>query len=127
VSKYTQRLTLAVPEALIPQANQLALIAGESANDVNTFTDAKWTDESGNLYAVCSTISKPIVLEMLTKGLPSNLETESGQGRAKEALDKLVVLRHGVIASTQHIVLAINAEPLEALKQMGLRPKETVI
>lgn len=42
MSQYSHRMTLAVPESLMTQANQLALIAGESPVDVNTFTNANW-------------------------------------------------------------------------------------
>lgn len=39
MSEYTHRMSLAVPQAYMPQANQLALITGISAADVNTFKD----------------------------------------------------------------------------------------
>ena len=62
MSEYTHRMSLAVPQAYMPQANQLALITGISAAYVNTFTGQ---DRDGNLYAVCSTAIKPLVLGML--------------------------------------------------------------
>lgn len=40
MSEYTHRMSLAVPQAYMPQANQLALITGISTADVNTFTVA---------------------------------------------------------------------------------------
>ena len=121
MSKYTHRLTLAVPELLMSEANQLALIAGESVNDDKTFTEAGWVDDVGNLYAVCSTISKPIVLELLTKGLPTTQESETiNYAAAKQALDKVVVLAKGVKATPVSITLAIDIEPIQALAQMGL-------
>jgi hypothetical protein len=120
MSEYTHRVTLAVPEALMAEANQLALMAGESSDDDKTFTIANWTDGADNLYSVCSTISKPVVLELLTKGLPDKQESDADYDMAKAALSKIIVLRDGVKASVKHIVLAINAEPLKALKQMGL-------
>lgn len=121
MSEYKHRLTLAVPELLMPEANQLALLAGESANDVNTFTKASWTDKAGNLYAVCSTVSKPIVLELLTKGLPTTQESEGvDYTLAKQALDKVTVLKYGVKVNPNQITLAIDIEALGALKQMGL-------
>lgn len=54
MSNWTHILTIAVPESLIAQANQLALAIGTSEDDVNTFQAADWTDGTGNL-AVCST------------------------------------------------------------------------
>ena len=61
---YQQRATIATPEAHIPDANQMALCLGESAADDRTFTAASYQDEDGNLYAVCSTVAKPIFAEM---------------------------------------------------------------
>ncbi len=54
MSEWTHVLTIAVPELLIAQANQLALAIGTSEDDVNTFQTADWTDGTGN-FAVCST------------------------------------------------------------------------
>ena len=120
MSEYKHRLTLAVPKALMVEANQLALMVGESANDVNTFTEADWTDESGNLYAVCSTISKPVVLKVLGKGLSEKLTGDADYQIAKQALDKVVILESGVKANPKSITLAIDIEPTQALKQMVL-------
>ena len=57
MTAYTRRVTIVCSEALIPDANQLALVIGESAADDQTFGPAKWQDASGNLYAVSSTVA----------------------------------------------------------------------
>jgi len=54
MSEWTHVLTIAVPESLIAQANQLALSIGTSEDDVNNFHAADWTDGADN-FAVCST------------------------------------------------------------------------
>ena len=64
MTKYQQRATIAVPEPLIAEANQLALALGESAADDQTFTTASYQDADGNLYAVCSTVVKPVFGQM---------------------------------------------------------------
>ena len=61
---YQQRATIAAPAAHIPDANQLALCLGESSADDQTFTAAPYQDAQGNLYAVCSTVAKPIFAEI---------------------------------------------------------------
>jgi len=61
---YAQRATIAAPIAHIPEANQLALCLGESHADDQTFTTASYQDAQGNLYAVCSTVAKPIFAQM---------------------------------------------------------------
>ena len=63
-TEYVQKATIATPLAHIPDANQLALRLGESAADDQTFTTASYQDEQGNLYAVCSTVAKPIFAEL---------------------------------------------------------------
>ena len=63
-TQYSHRITIAVPVAHIADANQLALVLGESADDDKTFTKPRWQDAEGNLYAIASTVAKPIFAEM---------------------------------------------------------------
>jgi len=67
-TEYQQRATIAAPAAHMPDANQLALALGESSADDRTFTTATWQDADGNLYAVCSTVAKPVFAQLA--GLP---------------------------------------------------------
>ena len=60
---YIQKATIATPVSHIPDANQLALCLGQSSADDQTFTTASYQDADGNLYAVCSTVAKPIFAE----------------------------------------------------------------
>src|SRR5690554_41101 len=68
-TQYSHRVTIAVPEAHIADANQLALALGESAADDQTFTATNWQDADGNLYAVCSTVAKPVFVELAAQPL----------------------------------------------------------
>ena len=61
---YVQKATIAAPAAHIQDANQLALALGESAADDQTFTTASHQDAQGNLYAVCSTVAKPVFAKL---------------------------------------------------------------
>ena len=54
MSDWTHDLLVIVPEAIVPEANQLALAIGTSEDDVNTFRSADWTD-GVNFYAVANT------------------------------------------------------------------------
>jgi len=63
-TEYKQRATIASPVAHIADANQLALALGESAADDQTFGAATYQDDEGNLYAVCSTVAKPIFAQI---------------------------------------------------------------
>jgi len=63
-TEYKQRATIASPVANIADANQLALCLGESSADDQTFGAANYQDDEGNLYAVCSTVAKPIFAQL---------------------------------------------------------------
>ena len=64
MTKYVQKATIAAPSAHIPDANQLALALGESSADDQTFSAASYQDAQGNLYAVCSTVAKPVFAQL---------------------------------------------------------------
>ncbi|MCO5092011.1 hypothetical protein [Bosea sp. (in: a-proteobacteria)] len=48
------RVTIACPEALVADANELARVLGYSAADGETYGAARWRDAGGNRYAVAS-------------------------------------------------------------------------
>ncbi|GAA6201050.1 hypothetical protein [Aquicoccus sp. SU-CL01552] len=60
MSDYTSRVTIICPEAMVADANQLALVLGESAGDDRTFRAAGYEDAGGNRYAVASSLVKPV-------------------------------------------------------------------
>lgn len=122
MSEYTHRMTLVVPEQLIPPANQLALIAGESDDDVNTFSNANYQDSVGNLYAVCSTVIKPIVLSLLGQAVAdAPLQAEGADTeQAQKAMDAAVMYADSMTATPDKIVIAIDIEPIELFEALGL-------
>ena len=131
MTQYIHRITLAVPESLIDVANQLALVMGESENDVNTFTSANWQDSGGNKFAVCSAVAKPIVLNALSSGLPNPLPIHAENAdvtMAQQALDSIVVYDpESETHPSDKIVLAIDHEPLSVFTDLGLSPIEVEI
>ena len=122
MSQYTHRMTLAVPEQHMAIANQLALIAGESPDDVNTFTTANYQDSAGNLYAVCSTVIKPIVLSLLGQPVSDSVLTAEGAdiNAAQQAMNMLDMYVDGATASPDKISIAIDIEPLDFFEVIGL-------
>ena len=114
MTEYIHRVTIAVPETLIEKANHLACIVGEFSADINTFREANWQDADGNLYAVASTVVKPIFLQA-TQGLPEpppHAEGIADLALAQQALDTL--------NQQGGIQIVVDVEPLEALEAMGL-------
>ena len=122
-TQYKHRITLVVPEQYINQANHLALVMGESAEDISTFKEANWKDVDGNLYAVCSALSKPVVLGALSRGLPVPLPshaTAADVTKAQQALDLIVLYKVGVMPSADKIVLAVDIHPQDTFKSVGI-------
>ena len=123
MTQYKHRITLVVPKQYIEQANHLALVMGESADDISTFKEANWQDADGNLYAVCSALSKPVVLGALTSGLPDPLPTHAvgvDIGKAQQALELIVLYEDGVMAGVDKIILAIDTHPQSTFESAGI-------
>lgn len=122
MSDYKHRMSLAVPQALISKANQLALIVGESEHDNKTFTAANWQDKGGNLYAVCSTVIKPVVLGLFGTPVADTGLTAEGADftQAQQAMDAAIMYSGTEQASTDKILIAIDYEPLDFFANCGL-------
>lgn len=116
MTEYTHRVTIAVPASLIEQANHLACLVGEFPEDINTFREANWQDADGNLYAVASTVVKPVFLQA-AQGLPStpaHAEGIADRALAQQALDTL--------NQQGGIKMVVDVEPMDALASLGLSP-----
>ena len=123
MTQYKHRIALIVPEQHMDIANHLALIMGESTADIGTFVTADWQDADGNLYAVCSAASKPVVLGALTKGLPAPLPahaTAADVDKAQQALDWIVLYEADVMASVEKIILAVDTHPHDTFESVGI-------
>ena len=93
---YQQRATIAAPAAHIPDANQLALCLGESSADDHTFITASYQDAQGNLYAVCSTVAKPIFAEMAGQPLKAPAHSPDMDLAAATRAQALLQINNGV-------------------------------
>lgn len=115
-TEYTRRVTIAVPENLIEKSNHLACIVGEFSADIHTFREANWQDAEGNLYAVASTVVKPVFLQA-AQGLPETPPHADGiadRALAQQALDTL--------NQPGGIKMIVDVDPMEALASLGLTP-----
>jgi len=65
---FPYRVTIVVPEAMIPDANELALVLGEAPGDVNTFGGVWARDAGGARYAIACTHGGP--------GFPTDARSE---------------------------------------------------
>ena len=118
---YTARITIAVPMNLIDQANQLALLIGESPADVNTFTQARYTKD-GIDYALSSSSCVPRVVGYLTEGLPHD---DSGDILNPNDADLLAAGAALQAIQEGLILVSTNVDPSAAIEEMGLAPIAT--
>ena len=125
MTQYTHRATIAAPLAHIPDANQLALCLGESSADDQTFTAAPYQDADGNLYAVCSTVAKPVFAELAGQPLQAPDHAPdmdlAAATRAQGMLqinggavspDVIAVILGGRLESAQDHIVALGLTPI---------------
>lgn len=122
MSEWTHVLTIAVPESLIAQANQLALAIGTSEDDVSTFRIADWTDGTGN-FAVCSTRAVDKIFDYV--GLVDTSEnTLLAEGLVALSFVTVTTNEAGVQTITNNdptkIRVVVDMEPFAAMSLLGL-------
>ena len=111
-TKYRQKATIATPSAHIQDANQLALCLGESADDDQTFTAASHQDASGNLYAVCSTVAKPIFAKLAGQRLQAPDHSLDMDLVAATRAQALLQINNGI--ATPDVIAVILGDRLES-------------
>ena len=111
-TEYKQKATIAAPSTHIPDANQLALALGESAKDDQTFGTASFQDAKGNLYAVCSTVAKPIFAEMAGQPLQAPGHTPGMDLAAATRAQSLLQINDGT--ASPDVIAVILGDRLES-------------
>ena len=121
---YQQKATIAAPAQLIPDANQLALALGEFSADDQTFTTASYQDAQGNLYAVCSTVAKPIFAEIAGQPLQAPEHARGMDLAAATRAQGMLQINGGI--ATPDVIAVILGDRLESaqdhIKALGLTP-----
>jgi hypothetical protein len=112
ITEYLQRATIAAPTAHILDANQLALCLGESSADDHTFTIAAYQDADGNLYAVCSTVAKPIFAFMASQTLKAPQQAPDVDLVAAKRAQ--VMLRINDSTASSNVIAVILGDRLES-------------
>jgi len=124
-TQYTHTVTIACPEHMMANANQLALIKGESSADDQTFLTARYADSTGNLFAVCSTVVTEGFLALengLSDVLPDHAK-HADKTMAQSAFDKLVIWQSGEL-DVSALTVAIDIDPQEVIKQWRITAVE---
>lgn len=118
-TQYSRTLTLAVPANLIPQANNLACLMGESAADSNTFRSASYANGT-TTYAVAHTVCKPVVTDALAAmTLPPDPDHTPPEYDRTQAEAALAAIQSG------DILVAVDVDPHEQFGVWGLTPIQT--
>jgi len=127
-TEYTQTATIAVPDPLIPDANQLALCLGESSADDQTFGAATYQDAGGNLYAVCSTVAKPIFVQLASQPLQAPDHAPGVDLEAATRAQAILQINGGI--ATPNVIAVILSGSAERAQDhiavLGLTPREIV-
>ena len=121
---YQQKATIATPAAHIPDANQLALALGESSADDQTFSTASYQDAQGNLYAVASTVAKPIFAQMAGQPLKAPDHSPDMDLVAATRAQGMLQINNGIAnPDVIAVILGDNTENAkDHIEALGLTP-----
>jgi len=121
------RLTIACPEALRDDANQLAMVLGYGPDDAETYVALNWHDVGGNLYACASLIVSDTFTTAAQSGLQrpawdtDNIIDMAGANRAQAALAFSLT---PVTAMPDKLTACVGDDALATLAAMGLTQVE---
>jgi hypothetical protein len=124
------RITIACPDALRDDANNLAMVLGYGPSDAETYGGLNWQDAAGNLYACASLTVSDTFTTAAQSGLqrPSwdvdNIIDMAGANRAQAAL---VFSLTPVTAMPDKLTACAGDDALATLAAMGLTQVEVDI
>jgi len=124
------RLTIACPDALRDDANNLAMVLGYRPDDAETYVGLNWRDAGGNLYACASLIVSDAFTTTAQSGLQrpawdtDNTVNMAGANRAQAAL---VFSLDPVAAMPDKLTACAGDNALAVLAAMGLTQVEVEV
>ena len=124
------RLTIACPEALRDDANQLAMVLGYGPSDAETYVALNWQDAGGNLYACASLIVSDTFTTTAQSGLqrPSwDTDNHVNMDAARRAQAALVFSLEAVEVAPDKLTACAGDDALATLAAMGLTQVEVDI
>ena len=124
------RLTIACPEALRDDANQIAMVLGYGPDDAETYVALNWHDVDGNLYA-CASLP---VSDTFTTTAQSGLQRPSwdtdniiDMDAARLAQAALVFSLEAVEVAPDKLTACAGDDALATLAAMGLTQVEVEV
>jgi len=121
------RITIACPEALRDDANQLAMVLGYSPDDAETYGELNWQDAGGNLYACASLIVSDAFTTVAQSGLQRpawDTDSHVNMDAARRAQAALVFSLTPVTAMPDKLTACAGDDALATLAAMGLTQVE---
>ena len=117
------RITIACPEALISDANQLAMVLGLTVSDINTYGIPTYKDEDLSLYSAASFLASQVWIDKAKSPLVRPRWDEDNiidMTAAKRAQQVLIISEITVQAHPDKITACIGGDGLTAIASMGL-------
>jgi len=117
------RITIACPEALRDDANQLAMVLGYRPDDAETYVGLNWLDTPGNLYACASLIVSDTFVSKAQSTLSHpawDVDNIIDMDAARRAQAALVFSLTPVTAMPDKLTACAGDDALATLAAMGL-------
>jgi len=121
------RLTIACPDALRDDANQLAMVLGYGPDDALTYGGLNWHDVGGNLYACASLIVSDTFTATAQSGLQRpawDTDNHVNMAAANRAQAALVFSLEAVEVAPDKLTACAGDDALATLAAMGLTQVE---
>ena len=121
------RLTIACPEALRDDANNLAMALGYRPDDAGTYVGLNWQDADGNLYACASLIVSDTFVSTAQSTLSRpvwDVDNIIDMDAARRAQAALVFSLTPVTAMPDKLTACAGDDALAVLAAMGLTQVE---
>lgn len=123
------RITIAVPDLLISDANQLAMVLGLTLNDVNTYGAAIYQDEDLSLYSAASFLASQAWINKAKSPLVRPLWDKDNLidiTAAKRAQQVFIISTTAIQAQSDKITACIGDNGVICLASMGLSSEEVI-
>ena len=117
------RITIVCPEALITDANQLAMVLGLTVSDVNTYSTPTYQDGDSALYSAASFLASQVWIDKAKSLLVRPRWDEDSiidMVAAKRAQQVLIISETTLQAHSDKITACIGGDGLTAIASMGL-------
>jgi len=124
------RLTIACPEALRDDANNLAMILGYGPDDAATYGGLNWQDAGGNLYACASLTVSDTFTTTAQSGLQRpawDIDNTVNMDAARRAQAALVFSLTPVTAMPDKLTACAGDDALATVAAMGLTQVEVYV